>query len=79
MGDETDMAAKALYRQAYRLACFRRDRFLGDPDFAILYGAEQVRRHAGLIAVEPGADPTARDSIQRGVEDAMAGHLMPED
>jgi hypothetical protein len=77
--NEPDPAIKALYRNAYRLTCYRRGRFLGDPDFAALDAIEKVRRLAGLIAVELGADPTVRDAIQRGVEDAMAGHLMPED
>jgi hypothetical protein len=79
MSDEASPTTKALYRQAYRLTCFRRDRFLSDPDFAALDGAEQVRRLVGLIAVELGADLTVRDAVRRGVEDAMAGHLMRED
>jgi hypothetical protein len=32
-----------------------------------------------LVATELGAKPDSRDEVRRGVEDAMAGHLMPED
>jgi hypothetical protein len=64
-----------VYYRAYRLTCHKRDRFLGNPDFAALDAAEQFRRLAGLIAVELGADPKTREPVRRAVEDAMTGHL----
>jgi hypothetical protein len=56
-----------------------RDRFLSDPDNSHLMPSEQLRRLVELVAAKLGDKPDSRDEVRRGVEDAMAGHLMPED
>jgi hypothetical protein len=78
MNDEACPTAKALDRRAYRRTCHKRGRFLSDSDNSHLIPSEHFRRLVELVAAA-GAKPDSRDEVRRGVEDAMAGHLMPED
>jgi hypothetical protein len=79
MSDEGRPTAKALYRRAYRLTCHKRDRFLSDPRLSFLNPDEKSRLLVDKVAAELRAKPDSRDEVRREVEDAMAGHLLPED
>jgi hypothetical protein len=79
MSDEAGPTAKTLYRGYYRPTCHKRDRFLSNPDNSHLSPSELVSGLVELVAAELGAKPDPRDEVRRGVEDAMAGHLIPED
>jgi hypothetical protein len=70
--DNTD---DIIYRKAYRLTCWKNGQFRHGSDNAILDPAERLRKLVDLIANDLGTTPDDRESIQRGVVDAMAGRL----